>query len=209
MAGGKSPCAHARLQALVGVGLVFALVVFFTGDALAHGGGVSADGCHRDKSTGERHRHKGESGAPCEESSAQTSASSVRAGAVLEGMVTRVKDGDTFVLLGHSVRLAGFDAPESAQAFGAESRAALSGLVSGVEVRCEITSVGRYGRPIGLCTAAGVSIGVSMVSGGYAWDASYAPSYASEQAAAKSAKRGLWALPSPCKPRLFRRKQCS
>lgn len=33
----------------------------FSAPASAHGGGLAADGCHRDRSTGERHCHRGPS----------------------------------------------------------------------------------------------------------------------------------------------------
>lgn len=50
-----------------------------------------------------------------------------------EGLVVKVKDGDTVTLLdsdkrSHEVRLAGIDAPEKRQAFGQRSKQSLSDL---------------------------------------------------------------------------------
>ncbi|MDX1375545.1 MAG: thermonuclease family protein, partial [Burkholderiales bacterium] len=71
--------------------------------------------------------------------------------ATLLGRVVGVSDGDTITVLGadrarERVRLAGIDAPESRQAFGAAARRGLAGLVFGAEVRVEYAKRDRYGR---------------------------------------------------------------
>jgi len=69
-------------------------------------------------------------------------------------MVVGVTDGDTIdVAIARagsvqSVRLAGIDAPESAQAFGTESARHLGDLVSGKAVTLECENEKSYGRLI-------------------------------------------------------------
>ena len=61
-------------------------------------------------------------------------ASNVASAASLEGLVVSVSDGDTLTVLDegnvqHKVRLAGIDAPEKRQAFGARAQQALGEAV--------------------------------------------------------------------------------
>jgi endonuclease YncB( thermonuclease family) len=68
---------------------------------------------------------------------------SAPAGEILEGRVVGVTDGDTLTLLSADrhpvrVRLAGIDAPERGQPFGARAKRSLAELTFGREVRVEV-----------------------------------------------------------------------
>jgi endonuclease YncB( thermonuclease family) len=111
----------------------------------------------------------------------------------------RVIDGDTIKVAGHTVRLAGMDAPELAQtclaggqtlACGLLSRAKLAALVTGATTTCRIVGHDRYRRDLGRCDVAGRDIGATLVSEGLA--VAYG-AYAREEGEARDARRGLWA----------------
>ncbi|WP_296701733.1 thermonuclease family protein, partial [Thiocapsa sp. UBA6158] len=67
----------------------------------------------------------------------------------LDGKVVRILDGDTVEVLDarkrtHRVRLAGIDAPESKQPFGAKAKRALSSLVGGKTLTVDWHKRDRY-----------------------------------------------------------------
>lgn len=71
-----------------------------------------------------------------------------------EGLVVKVKDGDTVTLLdsdkrSHEVRLAGIDAPEKGQAFGQRSKQSLSDLAYMQKATVHFDKKDRYGREVG------------------------------------------------------------
>lgn len=110
----------------------------------------------------------------------------------------RVVDGDTLVLGGREVRLAGIDAPEYRQSCdragiawpcGAEAAAALRRLVGAGPVRCEGRRNDRYGRLLARCAAA-EDLGARLVREGLA--IAYGD-YEAEEGLAKAARRGVWA----------------
>ncbi|MGW8271111.1 MAG: thermonuclease family protein, partial [Burkholderiales bacterium] len=73
------------------------------------------------------------------------------AAGTLRGRVVAVADGDTITVLDAArrrsrVRLAGIDAPESRQPFGAAAKRSLSALVFGADVEVEYRKRDRYGR---------------------------------------------------------------
>lgn len=117
----------------------------------------------------------------------------------IKGRVERVIDGDTLVLLGTRVRLAGIDAPELAQtcrtarseswACGQMARQRLVDLTRSV-LACRGRGHDRYGRLVALCrTLAGQDLSAEMVDAGLALSLG---GYAAQQDEARSAKRGLW-----------------
>ena len=122
-------------------------------------------------------------------------------GRVLTGRV-RVVDGDSLALAGERIRLHGIDAPESAQtcrASGARWRCgerATRGLrehIGGRTVTCEERDVDRYGRIVAVCRAGGEDLNAWMVERGFALAyRRYSRAYVDEEAAARSARRGLW-----------------
>ncbi len=110
----------------------------------------------------------------------------------------RVVDGDTLVLEGREVRLSGLDAPEYRQSCersgkawpcGEEAAAALRRLIGGGEVRCTGRRQDKYGRLLARCSA-GEDLGARLVRDGLA--VAYGD-YELEEAAAKAARRGIWA----------------
>ena len=146
---------------------------------------------------------------------------SVNAGALgadLVGRVVGVSDGDTITVLidGHDnvkVRLAGIDAPEKAQPFGAASKRGLSDRVFGRTVTVEWTKKDRYSRVIGRVLVNGDDVCLDQVRVGLAWHyKQYAheqtptqrATYAEAEALARHDKVGLWSLPDPVPPWEFR-----
>jgi endonuclease YncB( thermonuclease family) len=117
----------------------------------------------------------------------------------------RVVDGDTFSIGAERVRLWGVDAPEGRQvcqndqgkayACGDVARDQLVGLIGGRAVRCEVRDRDPYGRAVARCLAGSTDLGEAMVQAGWAID--YVQfsrgAYASAEAEARRARRGLWA----------------
>jgi endonuclease YncB( thermonuclease family) len=139
-------------------------------------------------------------------------------GTVVTGTVTRVHDGDTITLVDAQgeldVRLQGIDAPELAQAFGAESRAALAALLLGKQARVAYASTDEYGRALG--EVFGVNCehaNLKQVTAGMAWfyrafqcelPASLRDQFAHAQLQAQQAHAGLWSQRNPEPPWVFR-----
>lgn len=138
-----------------------------------------------------------------------------------DGKVVGVVDGDTVKILGSgnrlmSIRLAGIDAPEKGQDFGAEAKKFLSDLVFGKTVKCVSDKRDRYGRIIAKLLVDGADVNLAMIKGCMAW---HYKEYASEQSpadratsaaaevAARNAKCGLWQDPNAIKPSDFRRQR--
>ena len=137
----------------------------------------------------------------------------------LEGRVVGIQDGDTLTVLDgtqrqHRIRIAGIDAPEKAQAFGAAAKENLSRLAFGrhAEVRCSKRD--RYGREVCSVFVGTRDVGLEQVRGGYAW---WYRAYAREQGPdarrtyeaaeqeARAAHRGLWRDAGPIAPWDWRR----
>ncbi len=132
---------------------------------------------------------------------------------LLTGVVTYVSDGDTlWVRLeggGESVkvRFQGIDAPESCQAWGAQATQALAAKAMRKEVTLNTRAHDDYGRLLARVSLGGEDLGEWMVSQGHAWSYHYRRSagpYAQQEAAARVAKRGLWANTAAQEPREFR-----
>lgn len=151
------------------------------------------------------------------------------------GRVVGVSDGDTVTVLApgnvqYRIRLAGIDAPEKAQPFGARSKETLSSLVFGHWVTVEGDKRDRYGRTVAKLWVAPLEAGcrtaptcprtldanLSQVSAGMAW---WYRQYAREQAqddrvryaeaedAARKRGGGLWRDPDPVPPWEWRRER--
>ncbi len=136
------------------------------------------------------------------------------AAATLRGRVVAVADGDTITVLDAArrrsrVRLAGIDAPESRQPFGAAAKRSLSALVFGADVEVEYRKRDRYGRIVGRVLRDGHDAGLAQIEAGLAWHYRH---YASEQSPqdraayaqaehdARAVRRGLWADRAPLAP---------
>lgn len=127
-----------------------------------------------------------------------------------------VVDGDTLEIHGERVRLAGIDAPESAQTCQASGRAwrcgqqaalALDDWIGDRVVRCAVSGHDRYGRAVATCRAGGQDMNAWLVRSGWAldWPRYSDGAYAGEQAAAKAAGAGIW-RGSFTKPWVWRRR---
>lgn len=110
-----------------------------------------------------------------------------------------VADGDTLTLGAERIRLKGVDAPEFSQtcmragasyACGREARGELVRLIGQRTVVCEGWERDKYGRLLAACRACDADLNRALVENG--WAVSYG-GYQAEEAAAKAARRGLWA----------------
>jgi endonuclease YncB( thermonuclease family) len=124
----------------------------------------------------------------------------------ITGTVVGVSDGDTLTLLDasskqHKIRLSGIDAPESGQAFGSNSKKALSDCAFGKQAVVETDKIDRYGRSIGRVVVAGVDCNLRQAQLGLAWHyvkyaserpAAESRSYAQTEQRARAEKIGLW-----------------
>lgn len=133
----------------------------------------------------------------------------------LEGVVSRVSDGDTLWIRPVDrrrkpvkVRLLGIDAPETCQAGGEAARQALAGRVLQRRVVVETSSRDDYGRALGRVWLDGEDVNAWLVASGHAWGARTRRSqagYAAEQRQAQAAGLGLFADPQALPPWTFRR----
>jgi endonuclease YncB( thermonuclease family) len=121
----------------------------------------------------------------------------------ISGKVVAVADGDTLTVLTDSqrevrVRLAEIDTPESRQPWGKRAKQALSQKVFGQQVEIEVLDVDRYGRRVGRVRLGARDINRELVAEGHAWvyrEYLRDRSLLDVEAAAREARRGLWALP--------------
>lgn len=81
-----------------------------------------------------------------------------------------VTDGDTIRVEGIRIRLAGLDAEELKEPNGKRAKRALEILIDDRIVTCKLTGERSYDRYIGVCTVAGLDIGLAMVEWGMALD---------------------------------------
>ncbi len=133
----------------------------------------------------------------------------------LTGKVVKVADGDTITVLDssntqHRIRLLAIDAPESKQAFGQKSKAFLSSLVFGKQVKVEWKKKDRYKRVLGFVFIDKVNCNEEMLKAGLAWHYRQYSKDKKLQAMedmARKEKKGLWVDKSPTAPWDFRRKK--
>jgi endonuclease YncB( thermonuclease family) len=115
-----------------------------------------------------------------------------------------VADGDTLRVGAVRVRLSGVDAPELSQRCGAEGRQVECGVVAaawlrrrveGRPITCEQVDTDRYGRSVATCRVGGEDIGAAIVEAGWATAyRRYSMVYVGQEARARAARRGIWAL---------------
>ena len=91
----------------------------------------------------------------------------------ITGKVIGVMDGDTIEVLDATktprrIRLAGIDAPEKAQPFGARSKQHLSDQVFGKQVEVLSNKTDKYGRTVGKVMVGGKDVNLEQVSSGFA-----------------------------------------
>lgn len=130
------------------------------------------------------------------------------------GEVIGVLDGDTIEVLhnrkAERIRLYGIDCPEKAQAFGTRAKQTTSELVFGRRVTVEGHGQDKYKRTLGdVFLSDGTHVNRELVAQGWCWwYQKYAPEdliLAGLEAAARFAKKGLWADPAPVPPWEYRK----
>jgi micrococcal nuclease len=134
------------------------------------------------------------------------------ASAAVEGIVSKVHDGDSLWLTPPDkppivVRLRDIDAPEICQIYGEEARLALAELA--LNRKAVLKTAGRdpHGRMLGVVLVDGVDLGLRMVEEGHAWSIrskwDQGPLVRQERMA-QALSRGLWARGGAVKPSDFR-----
>jgi micrococcal nuclease len=146
----------------------------------------------------------------------------------IEGLVTKVSDGDTITVIADNaklkVRLYGIDAPElekanrrtgriskAGQPFGDEAFQVLRNKVYGRLVTLEVMNVDRYKRLVAIVWLGSGNINREMVRLGLAWAyreylaRPYASEYLYAEARAKQERQGLWVQYNPKPPWEFRK----
>lgn len=134
--------------------------------------------------------------------------SAVAEGEWITGQVVGVYDGDSLTLLvaGNrqlKVRLESIDAPELGQEYGKNAKAALSDLAFAKSVQVYVTGKDRYGRALGWVFVEKLSVNLTLVKQGMAWNyVEYSKSQELAQAEreARSRKTGLWQDWKPMAP---------
>jgi endonuclease YncB( thermonuclease family) len=127
-----------------------------------------------------------------------------------EGKVTDVSDGDTLVI-GNAgrvrvVQLAGVDAPELTQDFGAASRDFVKEMTKGKKVSVEILESKSKHSLVARVSVDGKDLAAALVEAGLAWsEENAAADLQSAQQKAKSGGQGLWASANPTPPWEFRK----
>lgn len=122
---------------------------------------------------------------------------------VLVGRVIKVTDGDTIKVQLASgpinVRLDSIDAPEKNQPGGEGATRALERLVANRTVELDVVEQDRYERLVAQVGVDGVNVNAELVKTGHAWafrrymKKATGTQYCAWEAAARSARRGLWA----------------
>lgn len=133
---------------------------------------------------------------------------------VMTGLVVRVSDGDTVVLLDadktqHRIRLDGIDCPESKQSFGSKATQFVRDKIGNETVNVHYNKKDRYGRVLGVVvTQEGENINEALLANGLAWYYKYYndnPVYAKLEQEAKDKKLNLWSEKNPIEPYEFRK----
>jgi micrococcal nuclease len=127
--------------------------------------------------------------------------------AVIDGNTVEFQtaDNETFKFV-----LSGIDAPELNQEFGSEAKKLLERLVSGQSAIIFIEGKDRLGNRVGsLVYGKNKDPRHELLERGLAWTAEKnpKPEFETIKEAAKSKEKGLWELPNPTPPWIFRRQQ--
>lgn len=115
-----------------------------------------------------------------------------------------VIDGDTLDIRGQRFRLQGVDTPESAQLCqdakgknyrcGQRAALALADKIGAGNVACDPIETDKYKRTVAICRLGPLDLNGWLVEQGHGIAyRKYSTAYVAQEAAAKAAKRGLWA----------------
>lgn len=134
--------------------------------------------------------------------------------APLQGVVTKVIDGDTFTLSlsdgsQRTVRITDLDAPEICQPWGEEAKQALAERVLKQTVRVQPRGTDRWQRLLGRVFVGDLDVGDRLVRDGHAWSAvgrSGRGPLMAEQRMARALSRGVHADPQAVHPADFRQR---
>ena len=118
----------------------------------AHSGGLDRYGCHAGSKPYHCHSLSLPQADPVSNNELSNSAE------VLEGVISHVRDGDTFLLNNLPIRLAAVDCPETNTAPGQQAKSFLSRFMNAA-VTCELTGATTYDRAVGYCSINGNDLG--------------------------------------------------
>ena len=93
-----------------------------------------------------------------------------RADDQIEGVVSRVLDGDTLVVGSTRIRLQGVVAPELHEPYGPEARDFLTTLALDKQASCDLTGKRSFDRQVAVCRIDGRDLGRLIVGAGLARD---------------------------------------
>ena len=171
--------------------LILFFLVFSSSHVFAHGGGLSKEGCHNNRKTGDYHCHRGPKASPKKQRIQQT----------LTG-IPKITDGDTIRIGNTRIRLHGIDAPETKQTCsaggeewhcGREAAFALANIVGRHWVTCSKRDTDRYGRVVAVCRAGPIDLSAWMVGNGWAVAyRRYSMDYVRDEDEAKAGRKGMW-----------------
>jgi micrococcal nuclease len=141
-------------------------------------------------------------------------AQSAPAARTIEGVVTRVFDGDTVLVVDAAgdpvtVRLNGIDAPEMCQPYGPAARKALEDMVLGKPVVALPKGHDDHGRTLAKLMRGSLDVGDRLVRDGHAWSYRYRDDkgpYVAQERMAYALYRGLHVDHQAIQPREFRRR---
>lgn len=134
----------------------------------------------------------------------------------INGLIVRVSDGDTVVLLDedetqHRVRLDGIDCPEKKQAYGNKATQFVRDKIGNKNATVYYNKKDQYGRILGVVvTQEGENVNELLLANGLAWHYKHYndnPIYAQLEQKAKDQRLNIWSEKNPIEPYLFRKMQ--
>ena len=125
------------------------IFIFLANLASAHSGGLDKNGCHSGSQNYHCHKKINKSELP-------------KPGAILEGRVTHVRDGDTIEVAQIPIRLAALDCPEVGSIAGDLAKSVAQEFL-GSQAICFLTGAKSYDRFVAYCEIRGRDFGESLM----------------------------------------------
>ena len=125
------------------------IFILLSNFASAHSGGLDKNGCHSGSQKYHCHKKINKSALP-------------KSGAILEGRVTHVRDGDTIEVNGAAIRLSALDCPERGTRDG-EHANRLAQQFLNTEAVCELTGAKPCDWLVGYCSIENQDFGLFMM----------------------------------------------